>query len=90
MQKNKFWIIGLLVFTLVLAACGGAAAPAPAEQPAPAAEEPTAAAPAATDEEVTLTMGSWRVDDVAQMNAILDAFHAEHPNITIKFDPTNP
>jgi len=35
-------------------------------------------------------MGSWRVDDVAQITAILDEFHKAYPNITIKFDPTNP
>lgn len=44
----------------------------------------------AQDEEVTLTMGSWRVDDVDQMAVILDAFHEAYPNITIQFDPTNP
>ncbi|GAB4572330.1 MAG: extracellular solute-binding protein [Anaerolineae bacterium] len=44
----------------------------------------------AQDQEVTLTMGSWRVDDVAQMQVILDAFHEAYPNITIVFDPTNP
>jgi raffinose/stachyose/melibiose transport system substrate-binding protein len=51
-----------------------------------------ALAPAATNaqEEVNLVMGSWRVDDVAQMEAILAAFHEANPNITITFDPTNP
>lgn len=44
----------------------------------------------AQDEPVTLTMGSWRVDDVAQMQVLLDAFSAIYPNITINFDPTNP
>ncbi len=44
----------------------------------------------AQEEEVTLTMGSWRVDDVEQMQVILDTFHEQHPNITIVFDPTNP
>ncbi len=39
---------------------------------------------------VTLTMGSWRVDDVAQMQVILDAFSAVYPDIRIVFDPTNP
>lgn len=39
---------------------------------------------------VTLTMGSWRVDDVAQMQVILDAFNAVYPDIKIVFDPTNP
>jgi len=39
---------------------------------------------------VELTMGSWRVDDVAQMQVILDKFSEAHPNIKITFDPTNP
>ncbi len=69
------------------------AAEEPAEEPAaeePAEEEPADEEPAAEGEAVTLTMGSWRVDDVEQMNTILAAFTAEHPNITIQFDPTNP
>jgi raffinose/stachyose/melibiose transport system substrate-binding protein len=41
-------------------------------------------------DEVTLVMGSWRVDDVAQMEEILAAFHEAYPNITVQFDPTNP
>jgi len=41
-------------------------------------------------DDVTLTMGSWRVDDVTQMEAVLAAFHEAYPNITIQFDPTNP
>ena len=35
-------------------------------------------------------MGSWRVDDVAQMETILAKFNEAYPNIEIKFDPTNP
>ena len=41
-------------------------------------------------EEVHLVMGSWRVDDVAQMEALINAFEEQHPGITISFDPTNP
>ena len=41
-------------------------------------------------ETVTLTLGSWRVDDVEQVNKLLDAFHQSHPNIHIRFNPTNP
>ncbi len=44
----------------------------------------------AQDNVVELTMGSWRVDDVAQMQVLLDAFNAVYPNIRITFDPTNP
>ncbi|NMB00580.1 MAG: extracellular solute-binding protein [Firmicutes bacterium] len=41
-------------------------------------------------ENVTLTLGSWRVDDVEQVQRLLSAFHAQHPNIEIRFAPTNP
>lgn len=40
--------------------------------------------------EVTLTMGSWRTDDVAQMNRLLAEYKKVAPNVTIKFQPTNP
>ncbi len=45
---------------------------------------------AGSGEEVTLTMGSWRSDDVEQMETLLAAFHEEHPNITVSFEPTIP
>jgi raffinose/stachyose/melibiose transport system substrate-binding protein len=41
-------------------------------------------------EEVTLVLGSWRVDDGAQWDTIIAAFEAEYPNIKISFDPTSP
>lgn len=41
-------------------------------------------------EKIKLTMGSWRADDVVQMNQLLAAFSKKYPNIEIKFDPTNP
>lgn len=61
-----------------------APAPAAAAEPAPAAE----AQPAA--EAVELTMGSWRTDDVEQMNNLLAAYKEVAPNVTIVFQPTNP
>jgi len=97
MQKKLFGLLSLLVLlSLVLTACGGGAATeAPAEEPAATEEAPAATeeAPAATEaaaEEITLTLGSWRVDDVAAWEVINAAFHEAHPNITVKFDPTNP
>lgn len=39
---------------------------------------------------VTLTLGSWRTDDVEAMGHILDAFHARYPHITVEFTPTDP
>ncbi|MCZ2126570.1 MAG: extracellular solute-binding protein [Anaerolineales bacterium] len=100
MQKKLFVLLSVLVLaSMLLAACGSA----PVATEAPAAPAATEAAPAATeapaatavpaqpdDKEVTLTLGSWRVDDVAAWEKIAAAFHAEYPNITLKFDPTNP
>lgn len=39
---------------------------------------------------VTLTMGSWRTDDVEQMNRLLAEYKKIAPNVTIRFQPTNP
>jgi raffinose/stachyose/melibiose transport system substrate-binding protein len=39
---------------------------------------------------VTLVMGSWRADDVAQMNNLLAEYKKLKPNVTIQFRPTNP
>jgi raffinose/stachyose/melibiose transport system substrate-binding protein len=41
-------------------------------------------------EEVKLTMGSWRADDVEQMNNLLAEYKKVAPNVTIEFMPTNP
>lgn len=43
-----------------------------------------------TGETVELTMGSWRTDDVEQMNALLAEYKKVAPNVTITFQPTNP
>ena len=40
--------------------------------------------------EVMLTLGSWRVDDVKQVEKLIEAFNTKYPEIKIKFDPTNP
>ena len=66
----------LVIVALAATACGAPATPA------------ATAVPAAKP--VTLTLGSWRVDDAEAWGKILAAFHAKYPNITVKFDPTNP
>lgn len=40
--------------------------------------------------QIILTLGSWRKDDVEQVNFILDKFNKKYPHIVIKFDPTAP
>jgi raffinose/stachyose/melibiose transport system substrate-binding protein len=90
MSKKISWttLAILLVIGMLLAACAQATTqpPAAATQPPAAETQP----PAASGEAVTLTLGNWRPDDVKQMQVILDEFHKAYPNITVKFDPTNP
>ncbi|WP_027721330.1 ABC transporter substrate-binding protein [Maridesulfovibrio zosterae] len=40
--------------------------------------------------QIILTLGSWRKDDVEQINYILSKFTDKYPHIVIKFDPTSP
>ena len=75
-------VLMLLVVGLVIAGCS----PSPTAQPTP---EPTAI-PTEQPEEVVLTMGSWRPDDIEQINHILTRFHEEYPYITVRHDPTSP
>src|SRR5688572_23146180 len=55
-----------------------------------AACAPATPTAAPTSAPVSLTMGSWRTDDAEAWGKILTAFNAKYPNITVKFDPTNP
>jgi len=83
MFKKVSWttLIFLIVASMILSACA---------QNTPTAAPETTEEPAAAEDVVTLTLGSWRTDDVKQMQVILDEFHKDYPNIIIKFDPTNP
>jgi raffinose/stachyose/melibiose transport system substrate-binding protein len=86
MRKFTLFVL-LVVVALILAACGGPATQAPAEQPA--ATEAPAEAPAG--EKVTLTIDSWRNDDLQiWQDTIIPAFEAKYPNIHVVFAPTAP
>ena len=39
-------------------------------------------------QQVVLTLGSWRTDDIVPMRTFLDRFEQTHPRIRIVFDPT--
>ncbi|MEG1525063.1 MAG: extracellular solute-binding protein [Clostridia bacterium] len=87
--RNMVAIV-LLVAMLLSLACAPAAT-APAEETAPeSAPTDEATVEPAEKEKIEMTMGSWRTDDVDQMNALLSAYNALVPNVTIKFQPTNP
>lgn len=64
-------------------------AAAPTQAPATAASTATEAPTAAVaSDKVSLTIESWRTDDLAAWNdVILPAFMAQHPNIEVKFAP---
>ena len=77
------WILSIGIIT----GCDSTPESTPTPTPKPAVAK--TATPAEEKKEVLLTMGSWRTDDVEQMNRILAKFHEKYPNITIKFDPTS-
>jgi raffinose/stachyose/melibiose transport system substrate-binding protein len=104
-MRKLFTLISLLVaLSIALTACGGSAAtqaPAPAatnppgaaatEPPAAATEAPAATQAPTTGEKVTLTIESWRNDDLTiWQDKIIPAFEAKYPNIHIEFKPTPP
>ena len=103
-MSKKILVSLLVVLVLALAACGGNApaatqqaeptkAPAQAEPTqAPAKAEPTAAAEQpASGEKVTLTIESWRNDDLKiWQDTIIPAFNKHYPNIEVIFAPSAP
>lgn len=79
-------VLFLLVMSLFLGACGD-----DSDDKKTSDTSPTATIqPTSPSKDVVLTMGSWRPDDVEQMNRILAAFHDQYPNITVEFTSINP
>ncbi|MDM8558434.1 extracellular solute-binding protein [Candidatus Parabeggiatoa sp. HSG14] len=39
------------------------------------------------NDQVTLILGSWRAEDIEQINKVLTVFTEKHPNIAVKFQP---
>ena len=88
----------LLILALVVTACAPATAPGAAPAPA-AGEQATATAEAAGEaaaaapsgESVTLTIESWRNDDLSiWQDTIIPAFEAKNPGIKVVFSPAPP
>lgn len=92
---KKFIVFAMLALgVLALAACATPTTPAPAPTQAPVAQPTTApaqptTAPAAAP--VTLTIESWRNDDLKiWQDQIIPAFEKSHPGIKVVFQPTAP
>jgi raffinose/stachyose/melibiose transport system substrate-binding protein len=92
---RKLIVLSILIaLAMIISSCAPAATPAPAKPteapaaPAKPTEAPTAP-PAA--EKVTLTIESWRNDDLSiWQDQIIPAFEKSHPNIHVVFAPTAP
>lgn len=87
-MKSKFMLRLMTLAVagaMLLTSCGE-----PAASDASGSEGTASSSSADSGEKVELTMGSWRTDDVEQMNSLLAAYHELNPNVTIKFQPTNP
>ena len=97
-MKKLFTLLSVLVLaSMLLAACGSPApaatgAPAAAtDAPAAATEAPAAATEAPAAEQVTITIESWRNDDLSIWeDQIIPAFEAQNPNIHVVFAPSAP
>jgi multiple sugar transport system substrate-binding protein len=78
-----------VLLSLALAACCPST-PKPAEPTAPAAEateamaEPTKAPAEEPAEPVTLTMAVWDLSTTPYWQAVVDAYEAQHPNVTVE------
>ncbi len=83
MNKKILTFISLILLaSLVLTACGSPAVDEPVVEE-PAVEEPM--------EKVTLTIESWRNDDLALwQDIIIPAFNVHYPNIEVVFAPSAP
>jgi raffinose/stachyose/melibiose transport system substrate-binding protein len=91
--RRVLWVFATLV--LLAAACGSGEDPRGEVDDAAGGASPAAGETAAADGggggEVTLVIESWRNDDLAIWeDTILPAFHEQHPNITVTFQPTAP
>lgn len=91
-MKNRMLIVllaVLLAVTPLLGACQQSALKPEQPEKAETPEKP-AEPEKPQKEKVELTMGSWRADDVAQMNNLIAAYKAVAPDVNITFQPTNP
>src|SRR5262245_13756656 len=89
---RKLRVLSLFsILALLLTACGGTTTGPSATEVPPASQGQTPAGNAQSGEKVTLTIESWRNDDLKiWSDTIIPAFEAKNPNIHVVFAPTAP
>ena len=88
MRKYMLFIL-LVTLALLMVSCSSGATEEPTE--APSAPEGEAPPPAEEEGEVTITIESWRNDDLTiWQDSIIPAFEAKFPTIHVEFTPTAP
>lgn len=80
-MASRLLSLGLIVVLLV-------ACTSPQTPTLTPTQPPVLTATATPTKIITITMGSWRTDDVEQMNRILARFHELHPNIVVSYQAT--
>ncbi|MGI8314130.1 ABC transporter substrate-binding protein [Halobacillus mangrovi] len=77
MKKMKaFTFVGFLAFILILSGCSS-------ESSGDASGDSDSG-----EDSVTLTIGSWRTEDKASYQKIIDKFQEENPDINVEFEPS--
>ncbi len=77
MRTRSLTTVAAVAVTAMLAACAPSSSSVGSDGDAPAGQ---------SDEKATVTVWSWRTEDVAAYERIFDAFTNEHPNITVDFE----
>lgn len=80
-KMGKVWLFALFTFILVLStACS--------KDKDTAEKAGTKPKDDPKKETVTLTIGSWRTEDTANYQKVIDAFNAKNPDIKVEFKPS--
>lgn len=83
-MNNQSFGLPICCVLIMLLLAGMGCTPDPPQQIAPK----STVTQTETPKTIMLTMGSWRTDDVVQMNRILNKFHEKCPHIRIKYETT--
>ena len=79
-QKSKWLWLFLLLFVVALVGCTSKEKTTVSTTPDKEEGEEI--------EEISLTIGSWRTEDVAKYEKVIELFNEQHPEIQISFNPT--